>query len=389
MRIFAAAILSALCLAGAHLAGTASAGGVLPTSAAAPSVPQTSSRQRVHSPQQILSWLKELKPLPKVHYSWPLPFRNLSDDLLFEYIRLTHAASIAGEWTNPAEIDRAVRLCGRVNAGQPKIPASLGVNFSVWHRRFGKTLPPTDTGPTHRAELDYLRERMEKVREAVAEANRRHGTAVGVTCVMFDSERFRIRKDDADWNRALTAKYNAAYDIVRRIFPQVRIEWYGRGAVQPSASPTGWSVSPLFTLQEKGETFGCSLYRVPEIGITRETFRRTAQLAAQHGVQEVTPWVALASGYRRQVDAFHRWSIDWNYDLIYSWKLGAELNQPWFSAPERQARFAPWNKAKIVIFYPEPFGRSPHWGEHFVAYVRGAHLIRSLPGEKADKENRK
>ena len=42
-------------------------------------------------------------------------------------------------------------------------------------------------------------------------------------------------------------------------------------------------------------------------------------------------------------------------------------------------RFAPWNKVQVAIFYPEPFGRSPHWAEHFVAYVRGAHLIKSLP----------
>ncbi|MBC8871240.1 MAG: hypothetical protein H8E44_17580 [Planctomycetes bacterium] len=38
-----------------------------------------------------------------------------------------------------------------------------------------------------------------------------------------------------------------------------------------------------------------------------------------------------------------------------------------------------WNKAKIAIFYREPFGRTPHWAEHLIAYVRGAHLVKSLP----------
>jgi len=66
-------------------------------------------------------------------------------------------------------------------------------------------------------------------------------------------------------------------------------------------------------------------------------------------------------------------------DLIYSWQLGAEINHPWFGAPGRHERFAPWNRAKIAIFYPEPLGRSPHWAEHFIAYVRGAHLVKSLP----------
>lgn len=329
---------------------------------------------------QMLAWLRELEPLPKVHYSWPLPYSSISDELLTEYVRLTHAASVSGEWHKSDEIDRAVRICQQVNAAEPEIRASIGVNYSVWHRRFGKDLTPTDTGPTHDAELEYLQSRLESIRDEVAAANQRQGADVTVSAILFDSERFHTRAGDAAWNRAITAKYDAAYDIARQIFPEVRIEWYARGAVQPSAAATGWSTSSLFALDEEGESFGCSLYRVPEIGYTRETFRRTAALAGEHGCEQVTPWIALASGYRRQVDAFHEWSLDWNYDLIYSWQLGAEVNQPWFGAPERQERFAPWNKAQVAIFYPEPFGRSPYWSVHFVAYVRGAHLVCSLPG---------
>lgn len=327
----------------------------------------------------VLAQLRKLEPLPKVHYSWPVPFDTISHELLYEYVRLTHAVSIAGEWCKPEQIDRAVRVCKEVSATKPKVAPSIGVNFSVWHRRFGKDLPPTDFGPTHQAELDYLRQRLETVRDLVSSANREHGANVAVSAILYDSERFHVRKDDAEWNAAMTAKYNAAYDVAREIFPNVRIEWYGRGAVQPSAAPTGWSESTYFALDEKGETFGCSLYQVPEIGYTREIFRRTAENAQKHGCDEVTPWIALASGYRRQVDQFHEFSTEWNYDLIYSWQLGAEVNHPWYGAPERHARFAPWNKAKIAIFYPEPFGRTPQWGKHFVAYVRGAQLIRELP----------
>jgi hypothetical protein len=342
-------------------------------------IPCTATAAEPPDEAQILTWLRELEPLPKVHYSWPLPWSSISDDLLTEYVRLTHAASVSGEWHNRDEIDRAVRTCQQVNAADSEIKASIGVNYSVWHRRFGKDLPPTDTGPTQDAELEYLRSRLQSIRDEVAAANQRHGADVSVSAVLFDSERFHTRGDDAEWNRALTAKYDAAYDVAREVLSGVRIEWYARGAVQPSASATGWSTSNYFTLDEQGESFGCSLYRVPEIGYTRETFRRTAALAAEHGCEQVTPWIALASGYRRQVDAFHKWSLDWDYDLIYSWQLGAEINQPWFGAPERQERFAPWNKAQIAIFYPEPFGRTPYWGVHFVAYVRGAQLIRSLP----------
>lgn len=337
--------------------------------------------EKAPSEKQLLSWLRELKPLPKVHYSWPLPFRTISDDLLYEYARLTHAVSVAGEWHTEAQIDRAVRICKRVNGAKPKIPATIGVNYSVWHRRFGKKLPPTDSGKTHKAELDYQRQRLTALRDLLAAANRKHNTNVVVSAILFDSERFHVKKDDDKWNAAITTKYNAAYDLAREVFPKVRIEWYARGAVQPGASNSGWNQASYFTLKEKGESFGCSLYQVPEIGVTRDIFRKTADNAVKHGVKEVTPWIALASGYRRQVDKYHTWSHNWEYDLIYSWKLGAEVNNAWYGAKVREQRFAPWRLAKVAIFYPEPFGRSRLWGLHFVAYVRGANGIRKLPGK--------
>ena len=332
--------------------------------------------------EQVLTWLRELKPLPKIHYSWPVPVDKLSSELLYEYVRLTHAISLSGEWDKSKQITQAVSICKRVNADKPKIPASIGINFSIWHRRFGKGLPPTDIGPTHQAELDYLKTRMEAMKNGLAEANRKHDAKVAITAILFDSERFRVQTDNEKWNQAITAKYNAAYETVRAVFPKARIEWYGRGAVQPSADATGWAPTRWFTLEEKGESFNCSLYQVPEILYTREIFRRTARYAKEHGCAEVTPWVALASGYRRTPNSnIHKWSYDWNYDVIYSWLLGKEINVSWFGTPERSPRYAPWNKAKVVIFYPEPFARTPHWGKHFVAYVRGAHMMKSLPGE--------
>lgn len=328
---------------------------------------------------RVLNWMRELDPLPKVHYSWPLPWKSLSEDVLFEYVRLTRAASISGEWSTQEIVERAVAVCRRVNESEVTPAASIGINFSPWHRRFGKDLPATETGPSHQAELDYFRERAEFLRSSLDAANARGTSPVEATCLMFDSERFHTRPDDSEWNRALTQKYNAIYEIARELFPDVRIEWYARGAIHPSASSSGWSEQNHFTLDERGESFGCSLYRVPEIEITRSTFRRTAAHASEHGCDQVTPWIALASGYRRQTETFHKWSYDWNYDLIYSWQLGLEINNPWFGVEERAERFAPWERAKIAIFYPEPFGRTPHWGQHFVAYVRGAHHIRTLP----------
>ncbi len=338
------------------------------------------STELIPNEQQVLLWLKDLKPLSKVHYSYPLPFEKISDELLFEYARITQAISISGEWNKEKDIDRSVYTSLKINKINPEMPVSIGINYSIWHRRFGKELPPNDTGKTHQEELTLLKEKFELIQERLIKANKKYKGNIKVSRILFDSERFHIKKDDANWNEAITAKYDHATKIVKDIFPRAKIDWYGRGAVQQGASGTGWDTSDFFSLKEKGDNFSCSLYRLPEIGVTREVFHKTAKLAQQYNQKEVTPWIALASGYRRQPDKFQVWSSNWNYDLIYSWKLGAEINLPWFSKPERQQRFAPWNMAKVVVFYPSPFDEnSLHWAKHFVAYVRGAHNIKSLP----------
>ena len=204
--------------------------------------------------EQILTWLKELKPLPKVHYSWPLPLETLLLTNCSMNMRgLTHAVSLSGEWVTPKQIEQAVVVCNRINAEKPTIPLSIGINYSVWVRRFGEKLPPTDTGPTHQAELDFLKTRMEMIRDSLTALNRKHKTNVAISAVLFDCERFHVRPDDVAWNLAITAKYNSALDIVSEIFPHVRMEWYARGDIHPSASSTGWSESNFFTFEEHRE----------------------------------------------------------------------------------------------------------------------------------------
>ena len=158
------------------------------------------------SEEQTLKWLRELKSLPKVHYSWPLPLRQVPDAVLVEYCRITHAISISGEWSQTRDIERAVTLCKMVNTRSPKIPATIGVNFSVWHRRFGKDLPPTDTGPTHWGELAHLRRRLDWIRETLAGVNRKYQANVSVSALLLDSERFHTKTNDVTWNEAMTVK---------------------------------------------------------------------------------------------------------------------------------------------------------------------------------------
>jgi hypothetical protein len=169
---------------------------------------------------------------------------------------------------------------------------------------------------------------------------------------------------------------DAIHKIAHDIFPEARIEWYGRG-VKNDASETGWSVSPYFTGKEIKSSLSCPLYRVAELELMRETFRRTVKLADEMDVNDVTPWVALAAGNRRGMEKFAYWDYDWSYDIVYSYQLGAELNIKWYG--DRPKRFAPYHRAKVVVFYPPPFDkRVPDWPRHFIAYVRGATGVKEL-----------
>ena len=319
--------------------------------------------------------LHELKPLPKVHFYWPVP-HNVSNQRLYELARITYSVCVSGDWDKQDYIDRCVYICARVNKTNPSIKVSLGVNFSPWHRRFDKNLPPTDRGATYWAEINFFEKRARSVRQWVDQSNKKYGSDVKFGAVTLDSESFYPKPNNEVWNEAIREALDAIHMRAQSIFPGARIEWFGRG-VAPGQGEDGWTKSRYWTGKEIKAPMSCELYRVPEIEITRETFRRTCRLADQLGIEEVTPWVALASGWRRGVDKFQLWSTDWDYDVIYSYLTGAELNNKWYG--DRPKRFAPYNRAKVIIFYPPAFDkRSPNWAKHFIAYVRGATGVKKL-----------
>lgn len=346
---------------------------------------EASPQQPSSRDAQVITQLRALRPLPKVHCSWSLPLELLSPDnpRLREYVRITHSACLNGAWAKPVHVDAAVQVCKYVNAGQPDIPATLAIGYTPWKDYSGKDLPPTDQGHTHTRELAVFAQRLGDIREWVATSNQRHRAQIRVSVILLNSERFNTKAPGqpgaSSWNAAIASKHNALYDIVKSRFPEARVEWYNFGAVLPSSHPTGWSQVNIHNLSEKHDGFSVSLYRVPEIGYTRESFRRTAKNARAHDVDSVTPYVALGCGYRRQVSgAAWAWDFHWDYDLVYSWLLGQEINHSWFG--DRPERFAPWHAAKAVCFWPPPFDkRCPVWTRHFIAYVRGANGVKELP----------
>jgi hypothetical protein len=320
-----------------------------------------------------------LKPLPKVHYFWPIAPELLNDRnnrRLYELARITHSLCVSGEWVTKQQIDNCVYTCARVNRTGPSIKASLGVNFSPWHRKFGKKLPPTDRGPTYREEIYYFEERMRSVRQWLEQSNKKYKSNVKIGAITLDSERFQKKAADKVWNEGMREALDAIHIKARSILPGARIEWYGRGMLQVSRGD-GWDKTPYWTGKEIKGPLSCSLYTVPEIERTRETFHRTCKLADQMGISDVTPWVALAAGYRRGLTKSRYWDKDWSYDIMYSYLIGAELNIKWYG--DRPERFAPYNRAKVIVFYPPPFDkRAQDWAKHFIAYVRGATGVKEL-----------
>jgi len=323
--------------------------------------------------------LRELRPLPKVHYSWGLS-RQLLDDrnsrTLYELARITHALCLFGESCTQTQVDNCAYTCARINKTDPKITARIGLNFSPWHRRFGKDLPPANKGPTYHEELQFLDSRMQKVKQWLEQSNHKYQTDVKIGAVLLDSERFHIKSDDDAWNRAVREKLNDVHKLATAIYPAAKIEWFGRGITRIWGG-NGWGRMPYFTGREIKAPLSCQLYSIPEIERMRETYRRTTILAEEIGVDEVTPWVALGAGYRRGIRKKQYWDFHWDYNLIYSYQIGAELNIAWYA--QQASRFAPYDKAKVIVFYPAPFDqRVTAWTKHFIAYVRGATGVQEL-----------
>jgi len=346
-------------------------------------------------PQYAPNKLSTLPALPKPHHSWPLPagIAQTQPQVYLDFVRITHSAPLDVLYSTQSDVESAVEACASAMASGT--PASVAVNFSPWTVDLGW---PTGTAPTVEGSLESTAMQLYNIRATnvsqwLQQANSAHQTNVSVGVVMIDSESFELNESqpfDSPWNSAITRKHNLVYNATVAAFPDAVVEWYSRGAVIRSSSPTGWSQTTLFTLEEQGSTFGVSLYSVADLGYTRESFNRTNNLATAAGpagAGGTTPWIALGCGYRRNFSSTV-FDFQWDYDRMASWQLGAEINNDWFG--QQPERFASWTAAKRVLMYPSifdtrspavqgPDGPSTAMMEHFVAYVYGAAMVELLP----------
>lgn len=322
---------------------------------------------------EIISRLRPLPPLPKVHYSWPTPPHLLddpNDPLLYEWVRLTHSVGLSAFYYVPGWIDAAVAVCQQVNATNPSLAATIALNYSPYHLGgWPPAAPPTYNGPEYQMELNICRQNFSQVKALLEAANRARGANVKVSAIFLDTELWLVKEawepGYQEWNRALTEKYDAVYTICKSIFPDVPVHWYYRGL------PCCWR---LFTLEEQGDSCSSAAYNTPNLDFLRLVFRNIHAEAKAHNIDLVIPWIALGEAYYTLPDGKQRYICALDYDLQLSWQLGAEINDPWYAQfPER---YAPWDAAKAVMFYPGPFQQhAPYFAKHLVAYVKGAHGI--------------
>ncbi len=347
--------------------------------------PRQGTRPPAASSFDFVAAFKALKPLPKIHYSYAVEDKWLAtanDPLVFEYVRLTHALCLRGERVTGPQVDVAAAVCAAVNAQKPAIPASIGINYSVWHARFAKDAPPTDVGRTHDDEIGFYRARLEQIRDWLDQSNRRRQTDIKVTAILLDCERFHIKEDKepgaAVWNEAIRNKHDAIYDASKAVFPNARVVWYTLGGMFTGSTGNCWRTSNFAPTNIRNDCWSVSLYRPHEQHYTREQMRQTVEAARAAGVKDVIPWVPLGAGYRRQVeDRVWEWDNTWDYGLPIAWQMGAELNIPWYS--QHADCYAPWNVAPFVCFYPGPFyPRNTYWPAYFVAYMRGANNVKEV-----------
>lgn len=273
--------------------------------------------------------------------------------VLKDYARITHAVSLPMYWT-PSQnvVNVAVSVAAETGAMLEFEYNPYGEDGSPFPRHAW----PMYQGPEEKAEIALFSNRCQKANALIQRANAALDLNVSMGGILFDQERWCAdcyhylnitNVSEPVYRAAITRKNNLFYTAALQCSPGIHIEMYDRGAVGRGSGPgeeverTGWRTPGGYYTIDPDElpgpagAFGVALYTLSEVGLTRESFNRTAKLARLHGVPAVTPWLSLGAAYRRNFclhDCSSPMTYDenWNYDLAYSWMIGAEVNDPWY-----------------------------------------------------------
>ncbi len=295
--------------------------------------------------------LQEFAPLSIPHASWWLPKQVWADqNLLTEYVRITGVCSLSLLWSPDAAYAACAAAIDQAGRG------IIALNYSPYHRLEAESAGHFDL--CWAAELLDVAERLEHVR----------GLPGGnlVQLAILDHERYNQSQYPT-----VALKLAAMYLVFHEQIATVT--WYGQGWWERAVwAPDGWQLFPrtLPTVPHDG-LFGVTLYQLNNLTLMRESIRRSAAEADRQNAR-LAAWVRLGIGYG------YEWHLEglWaprrkvTYPLANSWRLGFDLAHTY--ASKRPAVFAPYDRIKLVIFYPAPYGpANKYFHDHFVAYLHG------------------
>ena len=295
---------------------------------------------------------------------WPgCPFPvDSTSPLQLDFARITHAWPLEVAWgggfhldrdddgnplwnepaftasQNRSEVAEAVRLCAKANASLTITAypwslywgSSVRATASTAAKRVAKTqcpsahaCNPTVRGVAEELELRWYRQRLANISSWVAETNKQLGSSVAIGGILLDCEQFQIDQSNLTLQVALARKHDLYSNVSRDFCPAERgcvVEQYNRGTqslgemtlAHERGIPTSVMSWPGYPRCDPktgfsggvGDTFGASLYTIPEYEGTRERYRLTVaeQTRCESvGIRHVTPWLWLGGGYRRVV----------------------------------------------------------------------------------------
>lgn len=314
------------------------------------------------------------------HYSSGDILGNTSiDDInpkLIEYARICGSVSLPEAVSDEAATvsrDLAIELA--VN----EVPLSVAVNIDPWLPANGEI---TDNQATPvESEMNAEIARIVAIvtnLKAIFDAGTQ---VVPITAVFLNDTSFDSFKSQAATYR------NTLYAAIKAVLTSATIEYKHFGAVELSEYAGGiWASTSRFLNTEYSDCWGAPLKYPDILYLQEQIYARTdAARRAQSGAPAyTTPWVSLGAGYGLSDTVYNVTGTEDTLTQVYGplkyyyandLHLGRELNRFYGLAYyETNGRFAPWQKAKHVVF--DPAGATDksvanNWWRHFVSYCRG------------------
>lgn len=304
----------------------------------------------------LLDLLRSCARLPKIHSSWRSSPAQLLDPTpeFAEYVRICGGLtfSVVDGGTNremAIKVFHAARLCAITNA-RPSIGHSPYHNYV-----------------DHIADRRAFSDALKRVQSYWDNFARMLEIDPYIHEYVLDCEKNDLTSFDYVEYAQLIPKIDVISPFVR---------WYGKG-MQRSANEIGWSPYP-WASKLPPSPLSTSLYTPSELGYMRETITRTLEWGqSTDSDDQIDVWLSMGCGSQRTIDKARDFNTDWEYDPIYAYQLGWEINNSWFG--DRPDRFAPWNSVSRGIFYPCVFDpRVKNALAYFVSYCAGAQADKAM-----------